>query len=289
MAGTTTTPAGWRLLAEGCGFVEGPVARGGIVDFVSVNRGVVYRAALDGSGTTLLSELGSGPNGAAADATGLWVVNNGGRVMEGKSEITIDPGIQRIADDGTVDAWLRSDLHAPNDCAFGPDGRLWFTDPYGRLLPPAEGPQGRVWAFDPADGGFELIAEHLPHPNGLAFTADGSQLYVTDTRDRSVVAFDVDGSGLRTSRPVAVLPKGQPDGMAFDVAGRLWIAATTSEGICVLEPDGSWSFVDLGDSFPTNVCFAGEHLTTMVLTAARGGRVLAREADAPGVALFGAP
>ncbi|MBX9472367.1 SMP-30/gluconolactonase/LRE family protein [Microcella sp.] len=289
MADLTTTPSGWRMLAEGYGFVEGPVARGNLVDFVSVNRGVVYRAALDGTGATKLRELGGGPNGAAADASGLWVVNNGGRVMDGKSEITTDPGIQRIGLDGSVSAWLRSDLHAPNDCAFGPDGRLWFTDPYGRLLPPVDGPQGRVWAFNPSDGEFELIAEGLPHPNGLAFSADGSELYVTDTKDCSVVAFDVDGAGVRRGREVSVLPHGQPDGMAFDLEGRLWIAATTSEGICVLETDGSWSFIDLGDSFPTNLCFAGDELTTLVVTAARGGRVIARDAVAPGVPLFGAP
>jgi gluconolactonase len=284
---TDLDSGGWRLLAEGAGFVEGPAARDGFVDFVSVNRGLVYRARLDGSGSEVLAELGGGPNGAAVDAGGrLWVVQNGGRVMESKSTPT-EAGIQILGTDGSVDTVIGPALHAPNDCAFGPDGRLWFTDPYGRLMPPSgAGPQGRIWAYTPASGEFELVAANLSHPNGLCFTPDGARLYVSDTHDRSIVALEVDAVGVRRPELVAGLPEGMPDGMALDAEGRLWVAATTSEGIGVLGPDGRWEFIALGDSFPTNVCFAGHDLATMIVTVARGGRVIAREVPVPGVALF---
>lgn len=291
-------PAGWRTLADGAGFVEGPVAQGDAVAFVSVNRGLVYRAALDGSaldgsGASVLAEPGSGPNGMAAGPDGsLWLVQNGGRVMESRSDRAAGPGIQVIDAGEAVRAELaRDDLSAPNDCAFGPDGRLWFTDPYGRLMPDPEGDpdrtgaHGRVWAYDPRDGGLELIADALPHPNGLCFTADDARLLVTDTRTCSVVAFETAGSGRRPGREIATLPAGKPDGMAFDADGYLWIAATDAEGVAVLAPDGTWELVALGRSFPTNVCFAGAGLATLVVTAARGGRVLAGPARAPGLAL----
>lgn len=288
-----TTPDGWRLLAEGAGFVEGPVWADGAISFVSVNRGLVYRAELDGSGSRVLAETGGGPNGATADAGGrVWLVQNGGRVMESRSTTAAAPGVQVIEPDGTLRTQLADgELNAPNDCVFGPDGRLWFTDPYGRLMPdPAGDPEragayGRVWAYEPATGALELIAEKQPHPNGLCFTADGSQLLVSDTRTLSIQAFEVDAAGPRTGRTIGTLPEGMPDGMAFDAAGYLWVAATKAEGLAVLSPDGAWELVPLGDSFPTNVCFAGEQLDTIVVTAARGGRVLAAPAREAGLPL----
>jgi gluconolactonase len=287
------TPDGWRQLAEGAGFVEGPVWDGEAIAFVSVNRGLVYRAELDGSGSTVIAETGAGPNGATLDASGrIWLVQNGARVMESRSDREAAPGIQIIDRAGTVHTELaRDELHAPNDCAFGPDGRLWFTDPYGRLMddpagdPGRTGAHGRVWAYTPGGGDLELIAENLPHPNGLCFSADGARLLVSDTRSTTIVALEVDGSGPRPAREVAKLPAGRPDGMAFDSAGRLWIAATDAEALAVLDPDGSWELVPLGGSFPTNVCFAGDELGTIVVTAARGGRVLAAPATVPGLPL----
>ncbi|MCG3754023.1 SMP-30/gluconolactonase/LRE family protein [Amycolatopsis sp. Poz14] len=282
--------AAWRVLARGAGFVEGPVAQGEHVDFVSINRGTVCRARLDGSGFQVRAELGGGPNGMAADGAGrLWVVQNGARVMESKSERAAVPGVQVVDGDDTVTAPLAlPGLQAPNDCAFGPDGRLWFTDPYGRLMPAAPDPAGaygRVWAYDTVSGELELIAEHLPHPNGLCFGADGELLYVTDTRTAAVVALEVAGRGVRPVREIATLPEGKPDGVALAADGSMWIAATTADAVAVLSPRGEWDYVRLGESFPTNVCFAGPDLSTVVVTAARGGRVLAWEASVPGLAL----
>ena len=293
MAEPTTALEGYRVLAHGAGFVEGPVAQGDFVDFVSINRGLVYRARLDGAGCTVRAEVGGGPNGAAVDARGrLWIVQNAARAMETELGQPAEPGVQVVGVDATIRTPLaRNDLHSPNDCAFGPDGRLWFTDPYGRLMPDPPGdPQrtgghGRVWAWDPESGDLELIAEHLPHPNGLCFTAGGDLLYVSDTRDQTIVAFEVEGAGVRPGREIARLPQGRPDGMAFDAEGSLWVAATSAEGVGVLASSGTWEYVALGPSYPTNLCFAGPGLATLVITAARGGRVLARHNPVPGLPL----
>ena len=285
-------PEGWRVIAHGAGFVEGPVAQGAAIDFVSINRGTVWRAQLDGSAFAVRAELGGGPNGGTADAAGrLWVVQNGGRVMETRSGLPVSPGIQVVDDAGVTTELADPDLAAPNDCVFGPDGRLWFTDPYGRLMPPPSGDperartHGRVWAYDPGACALELVAQDLPHPNGLCFDASGEHLYVSDTKLQAVLVLDAAARGVRRPRTVATLPKGQPDGMSFDREGRLWIAATDAEGLAVLSPSGGWDFVPLGPSFPTNVCFAGPDLTTLVVTAARGGRVLVRDNVAPGLPL----
>ncbi len=275
----------WRVLAEGAGFTEGPVDRGDEVAFVSINRGEVSAAALDGSGTRLLATPGGGPNGAAVDGAGrLWIAQNGGRVMAGRS-FAAPASLQRI-DGDTVTTFAREEYDAPNDCTFGPDGRLYLTDPHGRLGEPrGDGPTGALRAFDPETGELETIAAGLPHPNGLCFSADGTQLWVSDTKTRQVSVHEraADGSWSATVR--GTLPWGAPDGMALDLAGRLWVAATDADGIAVLDPDGDWSLIELGPSFPTNVCFAGPDLSTVVVTAAKGGRVLAADAREPGLPL----
>src|ERR1700723_2545619 len=164
MAEPTPALEGYRVLAHGAGFVEGPVAQVDFIDFVSINRGLVYRARLDGAGCTVRAEVGGGPNGAAADARGrLGIVQNAARAMATKSGLPAEPGVQVVDVDATIRSPLvRNDLCSPNDCAFGSDGRLWFTDPYGRLMPDPPGdPQragghGRVWAWQPESGDLEL-------------------------------------------------------------------------------------------------------------------------------------
>ncbi len=71
----------------------------------------------------------------------LYVAQNGGK--EGSAKPAA-PGIQLIAGD-TV-RHLAGGLDAPNDCCFGPDGRLYFTDPRGWVAP-GEVQPGRVYAL----------------------------------------------------------------------------------------------------------------------------------------------
>lgn len=277
-------PVVTRELAARCGFTEGPVQVGDRIVFTSINRGVLYSAAFDGSGCEPLVETGGGPNGLASGSDGgLWVAQNGGRVMESKS-FAADPGIQRLKG-ATLSSCSPDGVLAPNDLAFGPDGRLWFTDPHGRLMDATESPSGKLRALDTATGEFEVIADGLRHPNGLCFSADGQSLFFSDTKDLAVYRVDLTDTGWGQPILHATLPFGEPDGMAFDEAGGLWVAATSAEGLAVLHPNGEWSLVSLGLSFPTNLCFAGADRRTIVVTAARGGRVLAFEVDTPGLAL----
>ena len=69
-------------------------------------------------------------------------------------------------------------LDGPNDLAFGPDGRLWFTDPRGTADPADNDRPGRLFALDPSTGDGELVIELGPvFPNGIAFLADGTLVW----------------------------------------------------------------------------------------------------------------
>ncbi len=64
------------------------------------------------------------------------------------------------------------------------DNSIWFTDPcYGYhmgIRPQPELP-GLVYRFHPDDGSIRAMADDFVRPNGLCFSPDLKQLYVTDT------------------------------------------------------------------------------------------------------------
>lgn len=273
-----------RTIAEGLGFTEGPLWTADERLFVvSVSRGLVLDVELRSGRTHEVAETGGGPNGLAEDGQGgVWVAQNGGVVVPSRSTRSVVPGLQ-LLDHGAVCDVVTTGLRAPNDIVEGPDGRLWFTDPG----PPGDTVHGRVCAFDPATGAVSVLLDEIDFPNGLAVGPGGDVLHVAETESGRVVRYDWDGAGLHRSGISAVLPQGGPDGLALDRDGRLYAAAPDADAVFVFEPDGRplepLRFHDR--TFPTNLCFAGPDRDVLVITAGKGGRVLAVTgyARAPGL------
>jgi gluconolactonase len=254
-----------QIVASGLAFPEGPLWHDGEVLFTEITGGRISALGVDGAVRPVV-ETGGGPNGATLGPDGaLWITQNGGM---GRGPRTA-AGIQRGTLDGTVTtAFTAVDgitLEGPNDLAFGPDGRLWFTDPRGDSDPSKNERNGRLFAVDVASGDGELIAELDPvFPNGIAFDGDGV-LHWTESFTRRVMRM-VDGS----PEVVVQLPERFfPDGMCFGADGTIYVASTY--GHCVSVVDGSGAVVDrllCGDGMPTNCCFAG---TALYVTESRHG------------------
>ena len=275
-----------RTLAADIGFTEGPVWTGRSVIVTSITRGELREVSLDGTPSRVLARPGGGPNGLAFESrTGtIWIAQNGRVHMPHRSGVADRrPGIQSIVD-GEVQQPLTVAVGAPNDCVIGPDGRLWFTEPDGDPHGPVQ-KVGRVWAWDPSTGSRELQLETDGYPNGLTFGADPDRLFVAETRYARVREFAVDGGLREVSR--LTLERGFPDGLAVAADGTLFVAGTSSGTVEIFSPDGVLrASLDLGaDSMPTNVCFAGDQLDQLVVTVARGGRVLALDCELRGLEL----
>ncbi|MCE0764228.1 SMP-30/gluconolactonase/LRE family protein [Pseudonocardia kujensis] len=267
-----------RTLAAGIGFTEGPVwTRDGRLLVVAMSRGRVVEIDLDG-GVLGSVETGGGPNGLAEGPAGeIWVAQNGGAVRASGSARPAVAGLHRI--DGTaVTDFPVARAQAPNDLALGPDGRIWFTDPG----PPGATADGRLCALDPGTGETEVVLAAVDYPNGLAFAGD--RLYLAHTEEGRVTRHRWTGTGLVPDGPDLVLPAGGPDGLALDVEGRVYAAAPDADAILVFDDEGRFAQrLDFAEpTFPTNLCFAGPGLDVLVVTAAKGGRVLAF--DRPGAA-----
>lgn len=274
-----------RVIAEGLGFTEGPVwTRDGRLLVTSISHGVIYGVSADGA--HVVAETAGGPNGMTEGKDGaLYVTQNGGIFAMGeRSPNPAPPGIQVVVGD-TV-RYLAQGLDAPNDLCFGPDGRLYFTDPRGPAQPDKLLP-GRVYAME-LDGAPELLAEGPAFTNGIAFGPDASRLYVAETFGRRVLAYPVRGDKLGEPGEFCRTEPGFPDGMCFDVESRLYVAATVAHEIQVFDGDGRCvERLPCGDeSMPTNCCFGGPDGRTLFVTDARGERVLAFDLDAAGLPLF---
>ena len=150
-----------KLLAPDLGFPEGPtVMADGSIVICDGNVGQLLRWK-DGRISTH-AVTGGSPWGAILGSDGAIYVTQGGDVP-GSGDTSAIPGIQRVNVDGSVEL-LASEiaghpLAGPNDLAFGPDGRLWFTDSATEQEPRAAVPQpGRLFVLDAAGNG-ELVLE----------------------------------------------------------------------------------------------------------------------------------
>jgi gluconolactonase len=246
------------LLVSGLGFPEGPVVMGdGRLVFCDGNVGelLVYR---DGAAATF-ARTGGSPWGTVLGTDGAIYVTQGGNVP-GSGDTSAVSGIQRVSAGGAVELLFSEvagyPLYGPNDLAFGPDGRLYFTESGSEqdFRFDVRSP-GRLFAMD-ASGKGEMLFE-LPdvYPNGIAFDA-AQRLYWTESAAHRIRRLE-DGVPVTFCQ----LSDGHvPDGMAIAADGRLFVCTTISGGVTVVSPDGDvLEEISLGEH-ATNCIFDGPTL-----------------------------
>lgn len=276
-----------EVFASGLGFIEGPAwsRAAGTLSLVSISLGCVW--TLDAAGQIIgRIDTGGGPNGLVLDGDCKFVAQNGG--IFGASG-TAPAGVQRIADN-FVELVPASGFVAPNDLCFGPDGRLWVSDPETdrAVLEPFE---GRVLAMEPTTGATEIAVEKRLFPNGLAFDAGGTAMYLALTYPRQIERFRFADGKLSSEGILCELTGGRPDGMALDEEGNLWICTPGSGGLEVFSAAGNFlERIEFGTgTMTTNCCFGGPDMNTLFVTAAGRGEVLRLQTGTRGLPLRKAP
>jgi gluconolactonase len=257
----------------GVGNTEGPVhLQDGGVAFVSMSHGVVYRADAPGGPARVVADVGGSPNGLVEDRDGsLYVAQNGGTPLRAPRD-RIAPGVQVLRPDGSHELLFSDGMVAPNDLAFGPDRRLYVTDPTrGRR------DDGRIWRCDPRSGEVSLLA-HVPwYPNGIGFATDDGLMFVADTGGRRIVQYELDEKLTEPVTVIAMPGETEPDGFAFDNEGNVVIACTSpSKGrgdlqVYSLQGDLLQVVGSTDGPFLTNVALSGSG--ELVFTDASGGAI----------------
>jgi len=299
-----------REIATGLGFPEGPIAMpDGSVLLVEIRRGTLTRVASDG-GTSVVAELGGGPNGAAIGPDGhVYVCNNGGfewhetmgLVLPGDQAADYAGGsIQRVdlATGAHEMLYAHVDGHplaGPNDLVFDEHGGFWFTD-HGKLRARDRDRGGLYYAR--ADGSaVREVVFPLDAPNGVGLSPDGRRVYVAETFTGRIWAWDVPAPGTVTDGPALGMPGGATllvglpgyqlfDSLAVDGDGNVCVATLATGAISVITPDGTvLEQVPTDDPLTTNVCFGGADLRTAYVTLSGTGRLGALDWPRPGLAL----
>jgi gluconolactonase len=261
-------PGDPERIASGFQFTEGPTWHpDGYLLFSDIPASRIYKWTPDRA-VTIWREPSGMSNGLTLDRERRVIAcEHGGR------------RVSRAEADGTVvtlaDSYSGKRLNSPNDVVVRSDGTIYFSDPPYGLAPPhgpavqeQEQPCNGLYRITP-DGALELLIDDFDRPNGLAFSADESVLYVDDSPRRHVRAFDVRPDGtLANSRVLADMDHpqpGSPDGMKLDSAGHLYVAGAT--GVWVFEPDGTCLGVIVTPERPANCAWGDDDRRTLYITA----------------------
>ena len=135
-----------------------------------------------------------------------------------------------------AERWEGKRLNAPNDIVVSRSGHVFFTDPaFGEQADHRELDFYGVYHVPPK-GPMKLVAKPVGRPNGIALAPNGRILYVVNSDERNVRAYDVDRNGDSTNERVLIAGiTGVPGGIRVDEKGNLYI---TASGIEIYTPAG---------------------------------------------------
>lgn len=160
---------------------------------------------------------------------------------------------------------------ALNDCIADPEGRVFsgscFFDGARE-----DYPLGYLFRLD-LDGSVQIIDEGLRLSNGLGFSPDESTLYLADSAERRIYAYDYrrsDGT-LRNRRTLVRVPtrEGIPDGLTVDAAGFIWSVQWFGGSLVRYDADGTIERrISIPASQTTSIAFGGPDLTDIFVTSA---------------------
>jgi gluconolactonase len=245
-------------VAAGFRFTEGPVwSREGFLLFSDVPNDKIMRF-VPGKGTEVFREKSDGANGNTFDTQGrLYSCESRSRRVtrtdkKGKIEVL-------------ADKWEGKRLNAPNDIVVRKDGHVYFTDPaFGGWADQRELDFYGVYHITPR-GQMEVIAKPKGRPNGLALSPNGRILYVDNSDERNVRAYDLDRNGKASNERIVVSGiEGVPDGMKVDEKGNLYV---TAKGVAVYSPEGKLlTTIEVAET-PANCAFGDPDFQSLYIAA----------------------
>ena len=276
----------WEKVADGLDFPEGPAWNGqGSVYFSNAYGDWIGRIASAQVDTFLSrtpdSTVFSKTNGLTFDRNGnlfacdfgkgaILKFNNSGEVKEYATGYKGKP------------------FNRPNDLAFDPEGNLYFTVPHNY---DPEHPDGIVYKIFRYTKEVVPVIENIAFPNGIAFSPNAKYLYVCESARHRVDRFALKENGTLDSLEVfAELPGGDPDGIAFDQDGNLYVAHFGGGTVAVFNPEGALikKILTPGKK-PSNLEFGGPEMKTLYLTEDETNAIYTFHVDTPGSPLFYSP
>lgn len=152
-------------------------------------------------------------------------------------------------------------FNQPNDITINKKGQLFASDPNWKAG------TGRVWRIDPDKKAVKLI-EGMGTTNGIELSPDEKILYVNESVQKKIWAFDVDEkSNIINKRLFHEFPDFGMDGMKCDAEGNLYVTRYDKGTIAILSPDGNLiREVQMKGKKTSNITFGGPDGKTCYVT-----------------------
>lgn len=225
--------------------------------------GQVYRIAGDGSQVEVFANTGGFTLGIAFSPDASWLAICDLKqhcvwklTLASKELVLLASSVDEVP------------IQIPNYPVFDEAGNLYVSDSGGfRTV------TGRIYRFDQEGNGILWHAGPFSFANGMALSPDRQWLYVVCTWLPGVERVRIGADGVAGEREIVVtLPQTCPDGLAFDVAGNLYISCYAPNRIYKVGVDQSLTILlDDWESHtitnPTNIAFGGDRFSELFIAS----------------------
>jgi sugar lactone lactonase YvrE len=180
--------------------------------------------------------------------------------------------------DQSISVFAHNDaMNQPNDITITQNDVLFASDPNW-----SEG-TGQLWRIDP-DGSTTLLEENMGTTNGVEVSPDEKTLYVNESVQRKVWAYDLSADGqISNKRELIAFPDFGMDGMRCDVAGNLYITRHGKGTVVKVSPEGEvLQEIKMTGELPSNIAFGGADGRTAYVTLQDRGCVEMFRVEDPG-------
>ncbi len=259
----------------------------GVLYWVDIEAGNVYRSVLDG-------ELQISPELVCTTGTVASSVN---LTADGQLVVTTENQVVTCSPDGGS-ATVASITVVPgqrfNDACCDPRGRLFA----GTLTRGSSTPTQQLRRLD-AGPAWSTVRSGVRLANGIAWSPAGDAMFFVDSDARHVLVgdYDLETGECAAWRVFATIDDGNPDGLAMDCEGHLWVAVWGTGQVRRFTPGGDLAaVVQCPTPNVSAVALAGPDLRTIVVTSARqgldataaaaddnAGRIFAGRVEVPGL------
>ena len=267
-----------ETLAFGFGLIEGPrVDADDNLYFSDVPNGGVWCRSSDGEVSTVIPKR-RGVGGIALHA-------DGGLVVGGRNICHVKDGETRIV--------FESDAPGFNDLMTDAEGRVVCgtirSDPFAETADRTPGEAHRIGL----DGSVEEMYGDVALTNGIGFSPDGTKIYHADTGHNHVICHDIVDDRYVNRRALGESKSFNPDGLAVDEEGTIWVADYLAGCVRALDDGGAEvARIEVPSRAVTSLCFGGADRRDLYIVTAdntdepsREGTIFRTRAEVPGVAV----
>lgn len=168
-------------------------------------------------------------------------------------------------------------MNQPNDLTVHTNGVIFASDPNWKEK------TGQIWRVD-LNGETTLLEADMGTTNGIEVSPDGRILYVNETVQRKIWAYDISTSnGISNKRLLIEFPDFGLDGMRCDQDGNLYVTRYGKGTVVQLSPQGEViREIQLHGKKCTNLTFGGADGRDVYVTIADQGNIETFRVETPG-------